>query len=912
MKKKLMIVLFGGILALLAAQPAFGATFEIEHSGGFLRTPGGEPLHDAGAHADFNTTVAFNKVLEPETGLEGTVGDPKDVVVTLPPGLVGNPTATPKCTQADMLVLKWYANCDPETQVGVATVNVGYQQTVPVYNLVPPKGVAGQFAFNILSTVIFFDATVTASGGYQLKVDVSNASQGLRVSETSVTFWGVPASPSHDLERVRKGGFSPGEGSFPSTAAQLPMMSNPTSCSGEPLRTDIKAASWQEPGNWSYSSFDTEEGGAPLTIGACDQVPFEASMEVQPTTSQASSPSGLEVDVRIPQNRLPEGLTASHLRDAVVQLPAGMTLNPAAAGGLGSCSEGQIGLDLDSTPTCPDDSKIGTVKVVTPLLEAPLEGSVYLARQGQNKFGSLLALYLVVDDPATGVLIKIPGKVEAAAADGRLVARFEDTPQLPFEELTMSLDGGPRAPLMTPAACGTYSSRGEFTPWSGTATVASTDSFRINSGPNGSACPDGGFAPGLEAGVADPTAGRYSPIELVVSREDGSEGLDSIAAKLPKGLLAKLAGVPYCPESALAGISTAEGTGAAQLASPSCPAASRVGSVAVAAGAGSSPLWVKTGSAYLAGPYKGAPLSLAIVTPALAGPFDLGNVVVRSALRVDPTTAQVTAESDPLPTILHGIPLDLREVRVTLDRPSFTVNPTSCSSQSVAGSITSTGGKRATPSARFAAAGCAGLGFGPKLALALKGATKRTGNPAVSATLTAPSGQANLADATVILPRSEFIDNSHIGNPCTRVQFAAEACPEKSILGRATAWSPLLGEPLTGLVYFRSNGGERKLPDIVADLHGQIHLVVVGFIDSVKVGKDGSRVRTRFLGLPDAPVSKFKLDLKGGKRGLLENSLDLCSSKPRAKVTLIGQNGGLRSFDQKVGTSCGKQEGARK
>jgi hypothetical protein len=915
MKIKLFTIAVSAVLILaFAAQSAAARPFTITSATGYLRAADGTPLHAAGAHADFNTTFRFDQeVVDTETGRTKPTGDPKDIDVALPPGLVGNPLATPKCTQAAISELKWYANCEPEKQVGLARVDIynGFGSEpylVPVYNLEPPPGVAGQFAFNFLSVIVFVDATVTADGDYHLEAKVSNASQGLTVVGTSVTFWGVPASPVHDEERVRKGGFTPEGESIPSNAPPLPFMSNPTGCSGTPLRTEVTAASWQEPNTPSSASYDTEEDGTPITIGDCQNVPFEASLSAQPTDRQAAAPTGLDLTLKVAQNQLPEGLSAAHLNEAVIRFPVGMTINPAAAGGLGACTPDQIGLGTDSPPSCPDDSKIGTVTVATPLLEEPLNGSVYVAQQRQNKFGSLLAVYVVVQDPATGVLVKIPGKVEANPRDGSLVARFPEAPQLPFSELSVHLASGPRAVLVNPPTCGTYSTEGTFGPWSGTAAVTSSDSYKIGSGPDGGACPDGGFAPKVEGGTADSAAGRFSPFELMVTRDDGSEKLDSIGVKLPQGLLAKLAGHRYCPEDALRAIPTAEGTGQAQLTAPSCPADSRVGSVSVAAGAGSSPFWAKTGSAYLAGPYKGAPLSLAIVTPALAGPFDLGNVVVRTALRVDPITTQVTAESDPLPTILFGIPLDLRAVQVKLD-DSFVLNPTSCRAQRIEGSVGSTGGKRVEASVPYAATGCAGLGFTPKLALALTGASGRTGNPALTATLTTRPGQADLAGTTVILPRSEFIDNSHIKNPCTRVQFAANDCPEASILGRATAWSPLLGEALTGFVYFRSNGGERKLPDLVADLHGQIDVTLVGFIDSVTAGKEGSRVRTRFLGIPDAPVSKFVLRLQGGKRGLIENAADLCRTKPEARVTMVAQNGKVRGLTQRIATSCGKKKG---
>jgi hypothetical protein len=553
---------------------------------------------------------------------------------------------------------------------------------------------------------------------------------------------------------------------------------------------------------------------------------------------------------------------------------------------------------------CPNESKIGTVTISSPaVLDHALEGSVYLATPHENPFDSLLAMYITADDPKSGVVVKLPGLIEADPQSGQLTATVSDAPQLPFEDLDLEFFSGDAAPLKTGIVCGTYETTTAMVPWTAPegATKHPSSSFAISQG-----CAAGeGQAPkstSFEAGTVSPSAGAYSPFVLKLSRPDGSQQLTGIDATLPKGLLAKLAGVPYCSDQALA---TAAGkSGKEERANPSCPAASQVGTVTVAAGAGGKPFYAP-GKAYLAGPYKGAPLSLAVVTPAVAGPFDLGTVVVRNALNVDPTTAQVHAVSDPFPHILQGIPLDIRSIALTLDRSEFTRNPTSCNPFAIEGSAALLSGQTTPLSQLFQAAGCSKLGFSPKLSLTLKGQVKRTGHPAIEAVLNAPAGQANIANATVILPKSEFIDQAHVNGPCTRVQFNAEACPPESVLGTAVAYTPLLEKPLEGPVYFRSNGGERQLPDIVADLNGQIHVVLVGFIDSVKVDKETTRVRTRFATVPDAPVSKFVLKLKGGKRGLLQNSKNLCQVKPVANVQMTGQNGKTHDFEQKIGTSCG-------
>ncbi|HEX4306599.1 MAG TPA: hypothetical protein VHZ54_11210 [Solirubrobacterales bacterium] len=908
MTRKLSIVLSLLVFAL-AVVPAAADALEVENAEGSLRDSSGAPLLVAGAHPDFNIAIHMTKRAD-SAGNPTPDGNPKDIEVTLPPGLIGNPSAVPTCTQAELVVLNFVADCSPSTQVGIASITnyvAGSTVTpVPVYNMVPPSGVAAEFAFNLLSDIVHIDSSVVADpgspGGYRLETTIENISQGIAIGDTTLTLWGAPSSHVHDLERGGKEGFPPGIEPIESEVTRpRALMTNPTHCSPEAQSTGVRVSAWEAPLDYSSTSFDHDEEGNPFLFTGCGQVPFEASLEAQPTTTQADSPTGLDVTLTLPQNELPEGISDAALRDAVVTLPEGMTINPSSAGGLGSCSPDQIGLGDGNAPACGADSRIGSVQIDTPLLPNPLKGNVYLAQQGHNKFGSLLALYLAVDDPATGVRLKIPGKVETDPTSGRLVARFTEAPQLPVDSLQLQLDGGPRASLMTPRSCGTYSTRGEFSPWSGNAGVVSTDSFKIEQGPGGAACPSGQFDPTLAAGTANPAAGSYSPFELRIARADGTDRLSKVSVRLPKGLLGKLAGIPYCSDAALAAIPTVEGSGAGEAASPSCPAASRVGSVAASAGAGQSPFWVKTGSAYLAGPYKGAPLSLAIVTPALAGPFDLGNVVVRAALDVDPETAQVSADSDPLPTILSGIPLDLREVRVSLDREDFMLNPTSCGAQRVESTLTALGGATASPSAPFTAASCAGLGFAPNLALNLKGGTRRGAFPQLTAKLDAKAGQANLARVAVGLPHSEFLAQGHIGTVCTRVQLAADQCPADSIYGYAEAKTPLLSEPLRGPVYLRSSS--HKLPDLVAALRGQIDIDLDGRIDSHNRG-----IRTTFETIPDAPISSFVLRMKGGKKSLLENSASLCGKAAgKAQVRMLGQNGARHATAPKLNAPCGKK-----
>jgi hypothetical protein len=643
-------------------------------------------------------------------------------------------------------------------------------------------------------------------------------------------------------------------------------------------------------GAFAERTLAADPDGTPFDFEGCENLGFEPTLTAQPTSLEAGSPTGLSVDFKVPQNETPEGFSTADVRRVSVDLPQGMAVSPSSAAGLGACSESQLGIGSDSVPSCPESSKLGTVQIKTQLLEEELEGGIYLAKQRENPFGSLLALYLIAKGP--GFYLKLPGKVETDQTTGQVSVSFDNTPQLPFEELKMNLKTGPRAPLVTPSSCGTYAIKSEITPWSRSTPVTGNSKFTINQG-----CNSGGFAPGFKAGTKDPTAGSFSPFTLDVTRNDGETNLSKINATLPPGLLAKLAGVPLC--------------GDAQAASGNCPAASQVGTTTVGAGPGSNPIYVpEAGKAptavYLAGPYKGAPYSLIVKVSAQAGPFDLGTVVVRNALQIDPFTTQVTAESDPLPQILEGIPISYRDVRVEINRPEFTVNPTDCSQFQVTSLLTSSSGQTASPKAPFAAANCERLEFKPTLKLQLKGSTRRVGHPALKAVLTYPKkgAYANIARAQVNLPGSVFLDQGNLNKTCTRPVLLEGKCPQSTVYGKAKAWSPLLEAPLQGNVYLVGGFGY-KLPALVADLNGQIHVLLKSKVDSGA----NKGIRTTFEAVPDAPVSRFVLEMKGGKKySLLENSTNLCKSPQKLKAAFTAQNGKTDNFEQKIAVACGKKK----
>jgi hypothetical protein len=434
--------------------------------------------------------------------------------------------------------------------------------------------------------------------------------------------------------------------------------------------------------------------------------------------------------------------------------------------------------------------------------------------------------------------------------------------------------------------------------------------FNVTSGPGGSACAssEAGLrnAPAFEAGTTVPLAGTYSPFVLKISRENGSQRIRSLDTTLPEGLVGKLAGIPYCPEAAIAASGSKSGT--AERANPSCPLASEVGVVNVGAGSG-APFYVQ-GHAYLAGPYKGAPLSLEIVTPAVAGPFDLGTVAVRTALYVDQFTAQIHAVSDPIPSILAGIPLDVRSIALNMNRPQFTLNPTSCNAMKLLGATTSTLNQTAALQSRFQVGGCKGLDFKPKLKLSLKGATRRSGHPALKAVVTYPKkgSYANIARAQVGLPHSEFLDQGNLDKVCKQADLRAGTCPKTSIYGKAKAWTPLLDKPLQGPVYLGVGFGY-KLPALVADLNGQVRILLKGKVDTTK--HEG--IRNTFEAVPDAPVSRFVLEMKGGKKyGLLVNSENICRKPQQASALFNAQNGDSLHMQPKIANSCKNKKKAGK
>jgi hypothetical protein len=851
-------------------------------------------------------------------------GGLRDQRTILPKGMVVDPSATPvRCTEAQFEVLA----CPDASAVGVVDVinPLGSPDLTTangaLFNMVPAAGEAAQFAFEPAGVGIFVHVSGGVhAGDYALQSETRDAPSlfGNPVFGVRVQLWGDPSAPSHDRARGKCLSAILGD-TCPVPAQSRPFLSMPTSC-GPSQSFAVEANSWGTPGVFHRRDAElSDQNGNATGVSGCNALHFNPTLKARPTTNVADSPSGLSVDLHIPQTNNLNELAIAHLRKAVVTLPEGLTLNPASANGLAGCSSAQIGIDPSTgvadgnLPSCPDASRIGDVEVDTPLIPNPLVGSVYVATPHDNPFDSLLAIYVVVNDPQTGVLIKLAGHVEADPDTGQLVTTFDENPQQPFTDFKLEFFGGPGAVLRTPSVCGNYSTTSQLTPWSAPESgppAAPSDSYAI-SGSCSSSASSQPNKPEFSAGTVSPIAGKYTPFVVHLKREDGSQQFRTLTLNPPPGLTAKLAGTPACGDAALA--SAASKSGVQEQQSPSCPSSSQIGTVSVGAGAGPAPYYAK-GTAYLGGPYKGAPLSMAIITPAVAGPYDLGTVVTRVALHVNPATAQITADADPVPSILQGIPLDVRSIDVALDKPGFSRTGTSCDPMAVSGQLISTLGQAASLESPFQLGECGRLAFKPKLSIRLKGGTKRGKNPALIANLSAKDGEANIASTAVTLPRSAFLDQSHIKTVCTRVQFAAGAgngaeCPAGSIYGTATAKSPLLDYTLTGNAYLRSSN--HKLPDLVIALQGPpsqpIAIELVGRTDSVK-----GALRNSFEAVPDAPVSSFRLELFGGKRGLVVNSRNLCAHDYSADVQMSAQSGKVASLQPTVKSSCKKKRAHKK
>jgi hypothetical protein len=920
---------------------------------------GGEEVAAAGSHP-FQVTTTIVADSGPESGDRSPSPDtgvtqpalPRNLRFALPPGLVPNLTAVPTCDMADFLLQtpSFTDYCPADTAIGASSVTIVENNflgltriAVPVFNLVPGRGEPARFGLMVGGDPVVIDTSVDPEDEYRGIAEVRNITQLVQFLASTTTLWGDPGSEAHDASRGWNCVYhrltpasEPGGGECPEPPEerhQTPFFRMPVSCAS-PLRYGAEIEPWNTPIGAAIERGSAE--GPPLS--ACNHLPFDPSLSNALTSRLASNPSGLDLGIQMPNSGLtnPEegAISETQFKRAEVTFPKGVTINPSAAEGLAVCSEAQYDSErYDSGPGegCPEASKLGSVQIATPLLAEQVRGSVYQATPYQNKTGSLLGLYLVAKIPDRGILVKQPIEVRPDPKTGQIVSIADDVPQVPISSFDFHFREGGRSPLITPPGCGTFATTAKFTPWSAQdpnnpapgEVVERQATFTIDHGVDGGACPSGAapFNPGFEAGTLNNQAGSYSPFLMHLTRQDGEQDMGRFSFVLPPGVVPKLAGIPYCPEAGIARAQSRQGPhgGQEEIDSPSCPAASEIGRTVAGAGVGNQLTYVG-GKLYLAGPYHGDPISAVSITPAVAGPFDAGVVVVREALRLNPVThvGEVDgAASDPIPHILKGIPLNLRDLRVYADKPEFTLNPTSCEPFAAQSTIWGDGtALEPLPehpvglTSRFQAAGCASLGFKPKLGIKLKGGTKRGKFPALHATYTPRPGDANLSRLALTFPHSEFIEQGHFGTICTRVQFAAgagdgSACPPASVYGHVRAWSPLLAQPLEGPVYLRSSS--HNLPDAVFALHGLVNIDVVVRIDSSHGG-----LRATVEGAPDAPVSRAIVDMQGGKKGLFVNSTNLCAAKHRAKANATAQNGKRDQSKPLVRVKCGKAHHKRR
>jgi hypothetical protein len=917
----------------------------------------GTPDTQAGSHPyEMVTNFAFKTKAERQIANTDSpyelipAGNAKDIIVDPPPGLVGNPNATEtKCTfkelGATIQVQEGRAKCQPGSQVGTLTIETGGEGTeygsgtYGLYNMVPPRGVAAQFGTLISFPRAFIDVGLKTGEQYPLQAESLDIPAIEPLFTVSVKLFGV----------VGKG------------ENRKPFLTLPTGCTG-PLTSTIEADSYQAPGHFvSKSEVTRNASGEPVVLTGCSKLTFPPAITVAPDVSDASSPSGLTVGVHVPQTAAfnPNGLAESSLRDTTVALPAGVAINPAGAGGLQACSEALAGFTgfrefnpefeagvktfaFTSTPIealqpgvslCPDASKIATVKIKTPLLPNPLEGAVYLAEQNNNPFKSLIAMYMLIEDPVSGSTVKLAGEVRLCESTGevvdgmtcqvpgQIITTFENTPDLPFEELELHFFGGERAPLTTPSRCGTYTTQAIFTPWNGIAPVETSSSFQITSGPNGSPCPGARlpFNPSLTGGSTNIQAGSFTPLTGTFGREDGEQEMARLRFTLPPGLSGLLTGIKLCPE--------------AQANAGTCGPESLIGETTVSAGVGSDPVSVEGGKVYLTEKYHGAPFGLSVVDPVKAGPFDLERdtanpnqdpacdcIVVRAKIEIDPLTAALTITSNSegegyaIPHFIDGVPVQIKRVNFVTTRHEFQFNPTSCAKMAIAGSVESDEGESHAVEVPFQVTNCARLGFKPRFTVSTSGKTSRARGASLTLKVTRPSGpgsgQANFAKVKVDLPKQLPSRLTTLQKACVAAQFNRNpaGCPAASIIGHARVLTPILPVPLEGPAYFVSHGGE-AFPNLIMVLQG--YGVTLDVISDTFISKAGITSGTLNV-VPDAPFTSFELTLPQGKDSALAANGNLCKSKLAMPTAFVAQNGAEIHESTPIGvTGCPRAKKAK-
>ncbi len=869
---------FGGFVPPGSTQGAFFGPGYDE----WVETLAEEPeLTQAGGHPDSTTSFQLQGASsEPD-------GSTKDVFIDLPAGAVANPLAVPGCEAADFN-LTLLGHCPTESQVGVAATDASPLRTLsPLSKLTPSPGEPLLIGFKVFGVSVLMHPRVRTEGDYGFTIEARDVPTTLALGGATLTLWGVPYDPVHDSHR-----FDAEIGALGASVSGpvIPLTSAPTSCDTGPLRTALKVRSWGSPEHWFG-----EEATASEQTG-CEAIEFDPEVSATPTTDVADSPTGLGIDIRIPQDGRCEAgppvecrLVTSHLRDTTITLPEGIALNPSGANGLAGCSSSEIGLTTPpgSRPIhftaepadCPDAAKIGTAEIETPLLEAPLFGTVYIADPNDNPFISLLAIYIEVENSERGVVAKFAAHVAADPGNGQLTATVEDGPPLPIERIRLDLKQGPHAPLRTPASCGDYSSTAELTPYAAPSSpVVVNEDWSIVRGPGGGCSRP--TAPDFEAGAVRPIAGALSPFVAQLGREDGAQQLRSLTMELPTGLVAYLSGIPLCRESSLASLDSPTGGGDGSRAGDPCPPASRIGSDFISVGAGVHPYFLDEGPIYLAGPYRGAPYSLArSSSPPRPAPSTSAPSSSAPRSTSTPEPPRPASPLDPLPQIREGIPLRYRAIRLVLDRPGLIRNPTSCEPTRI-----SRNGDRRRRRDRRPLSPLPGRRLrrarlqAQRSPSASPAASPATAIPALRAVLRPRAGEAATSPPpTFTLPAGELLDLRRVRALCARAACAAERCPPRSRLGHARLWSPLLGAPLAG-------------PDLPARARAAASptcspsCAAAGCTSSSTATPPprGGRLRVRFPALPDIPLSRAVFTLAGGRRGIFVNSESLCARRRRA------------------------------
>jgi len=808
-------------------------------------------------------------------------GNLRSFSVDLPPGFVGNPQAVGSCSPAQLIS----EACPASSQVGRVDLfsypNYGSFdfRTFPVFNLEHPRGAVADLAFMRNEAPVHFKLSLDPTRDYAVTAQASYLNETLPLYSMRLTLWGVPADTAHDSERCQ---LPVTTSSCQSGLPERPFLTLPATCGGASESVRFRSYdSWQRPGLF----------GPPVELSlpsrhGCESLRFEPALALSPSPgSAATGPTGLDLRFTLPQPLGAAARGTSPIKDVEVDFPSSLQLSVAAATGLSSCSSGEIGLGSNEPAKCPRTALLGAASIETPLLPSPLEGSIYLADPRDNPTGGRYAFYLVASDSEErGVRLKLPGRLQVGPTSGQLVASFVGLPQLPIEAVRLRFGGGPRSIFALRDSCGPQVARAAFFSWAQPGVAVETSARFETETEEG--CGRSGFDPRLNAGTVDPLAGASTPFVLRLQREDRDQDLDRFSLTLPPGVGARLAGVDVCPDPVAS--------------SGSCPPGSRIGYATAELGAGAEPLLVP-GSAggshvYLAGPYRGAPYSLVVEVPARAGPFDLGQMVVRARLGVVGRKARIRIDSDPLPQRLEGIRLDYRRLTVVLDRPGFVSNPTSCRAQQVEGSVFSVGGETAKVADRFQVGGCARLGLRPRLSVELAGRPSRNGHPSLSFKLRPRAGDANLRSVAVTLPRGQLLDPTRLAAVCPATALAARACSGRTVKGRALVSSPLLPAPLKGPVVLAESEG--KYPHLVALLRGAVDLEVV-----TRLTVSGGRLRA-VAALPDLPLSHARIKLGGGRRGLFVSSDDLCRPRTQTRLVLLAYNGRQHELEPPAFASC--------